>query len=117
MKKKKIIIRPEWVGQFPIWHNYLPGDFPDGEMPCGPLEPNELAACPPLTSRLWEWSRWYDSFFDREDPANSEFPTSGDEENFWHEGIALYKMLQQELGDEYEIEPCKQIAGRLNTQE
>jgi len=100
--KKKIELLADY-SCYPLW------DRDDG----GDIEPWELPLSEATIERLLNWQDIYDGTIDWDDPAAAGFAGEQEEIAFEIEGISLWKQLQQELGDEYEIVYFSQLLQRV----
>ncbi|WP_341738070.1 hypothetical protein [Microcoleus sp. CAWBG640] len=92
MMLQRIKLMPDY-SCYPLW------DRDDG----GDIEPWELPLSEATIERLLNWQKIYDGIIDWDDPASAGFASAQEEIAFEREGISLWKQLQKELGDEYEI--------------
>lgn len=91
-------------------YNYYPlWDMDD----VGDIDPTELPLSEATIERLLNWQKIYDGIIDWDDPASAGFASSQEEIAFEREGISLWKQLQKELGDEYEIVYFSQLLQRV----
>ena len=92
MMLHRIKLMPDY-SCYPLW------DRDDG----GDIEPWELPLSEATIERLLNWQDIYDRTIDWDDPASAGFASEKEKRVFEREGISLWKQLQTELGDEYEI--------------
>jgi len=71
--------------------------------PGGEVDPAMLPISPALQDRLKAWAAAYDATLNRDDPASSGFPSSEAQAAWEREGLALWHLLQQELGSQYVV--------------
>jgi hypothetical protein len=91
-------------------YNYYPlWDLDD----VGDIDPTELPLSEATIERLLNWQKIYDGIIDWDDPASAGFASAQEEIAFEREGISLWKQLQKELGDEYEIVYFSQLLQRV----
>lgn len=91
-------------------YNYYPlWDMDD----VGDIDPKELPLSEATIERLLNWQKIYDGIIDWDDPASAGFTSAQEEIAFEREGISLWKQLQKELGDEYEIIYFSQLQQRV----
>ena len=91
-------------------YNYYPlWDMDD----VGDIDPTELPLSEATIERLLNWQKIYDGIIDWDDPASAGFASAQEEIAFEREGISLWKQLQKELGDEYEIVYFSQLLQRV----
>ena len=102
MMLQRIKLMPDY-SCYPLW------DRDDG----GDIEPWELPLSETTIERLLNWQKIYDGIIDWDDPASAGFASSQEEIAFEREGISLWKQLQKELGDEYEIVYFSQLLQRV----
>jgi hypothetical protein len=102
MMLQRIKLMPEY-NCYPLW------DRDDG----GDIEPWELPLSEATIERLLNWQKIYDGIIDWDDPASAGFASEQEKIAFEIEGISLWKQLQKELGDEYEIAYFSQLLQRI----
>lgn len=102
MMLQRIKLMPDY-SCYPLW------DRDDG----GDIEPWELPLSEATIERLLNWQDIYDRTIDWDDPASAGFASAQEEIAFEREGISLWKQLQKELGDEYEIVYFSQLLQRV----
>ncbi|MEZ2301447.1 MAG: hypothetical protein ACBR15_11550 [Microcoleus sp.] len=102
MMLQRIKLMPDY-SCYPLW------DRDDG----GDIEPWELPLSEATIERLLNWQKIYDGIIDWDDPASAGFASAQEEIAFEREGISLWKQLQKELGDEYEIVYFSQLLQRV----
>jgi hypothetical protein len=91
-------------------YNYYPlWDMDD----VGDIDPTELPLSEATIERLLNWQKIYDGIIDWDDPVSAGFASAQEEIAFEREGISLWKQLQKELGDEYEIVYFSQLLQRV----
>jgi len=88
---------------YPLW------DMDDG----GDIDPTDLPLSEGTIERLLNWQNIYDGIIDWDDPASAGFASEKEKMVFEREGISLWKKLQKELGDEYEIVYFSQLLQRV----
>jgi hypothetical protein len=88
----KIKLMPDY-GCWPLW---LEEDLED-------FDTEELAIQPETRFRLKRWAAVHDAMLNWDDPGNT--PDWPPEVSHWfdQEGIALWRILREELGPEYEV--------------
>jgi hypothetical protein len=70
----------------------------------GNINPDDLPISQHLREKIMEWAARFDAIINMDDPANSVFFKTKEEEfNFYKDGLELAHQLQSELGTEYEI--------------
>ena len=69
----------------------------------GNLDPAALGLSTGLTARLALWSEAYDARLDRADQGGSPPPTLEEIGRFEREGLALWRLVREELGSGYEV--------------
>ncbi|HEC1651981.1 TPA: hypothetical protein R1156_003968 [Yersinia enterocolitica] len=79
----------------PLW-DVSPEDYRD-------ISPEELPISSELKYRLREWAERYDAILNINDPASSGFESKEEEKQFIEDGHKLVRLLQEELGDSYNI--------------
>jgi len=104
MMLQRIKLMPDY-SCYPLW------DRDDG----GDIEPWELPLSEATIERLLNWQDIYDRTIDWDDPASAGFASEKEKRVFEREGISLWKQLQKELGDEYEIVYFSQLLQRVIT--
>jgi hypothetical protein len=67
------------------------------------IDPRSLPLRQETILRLDHWADIYDGILNMDDPASSGFKTEKDEEDWIQEGVLLWKLLQQELGTDYQV--------------
>jgi hypothetical protein len=82
-------------GCYPLW--WLDSDK------IGDIDPANVPLSVETINRLEKWADTYDSKLNNEDPESSTFANEDEKNAFEKEGINLWKRLQTELGDTYEI--------------
>ncbi len=83
---------------WPLWHM----DYEiDGEM--GNIDPTILPISMQLINQLDEWSKAYDEMFVSNESSDKAFKNFKSFEAFLEKGVVLAKMLQCELGNEFQI--------------
>jgi hypothetical protein len=102
MMLQRIKLMPDY-SCYPLW------DRDDG----GDIEPWELPLSETTIERLLNWQDIYDRTIDWDDPASAGFASEKEKKVFEREGISLWKQLQKELGDEYEIVYFSQLLQRV----
>jgi len=102
MMLQRIKLMPDY-SCYPLW------DRDDG----GDIEPWELPLSEATIERLLNWQKIYEGIIDWDDPASAGFASAQEEIAFEREGISLWKQLQKELGDEYEIVYFSQLLQRV----
>lgn len=102
MMLQRIKLMPDY-SCYPLW------DRDDG----GDIEPWELPLSEATIERLLNWQNIYDRTIDWDDPASAGFASEKEKMVFEIEGISLWKQLQKELGDEYEIVYFSQLLQRV----
>ncbi|MEG4066376.1 hypothetical protein QUA42_03320 [Microcoleus sp. Pol11C2] len=91
-------------------YNYYPlWDMDD----VGDIDPRELMLSEATIERLLNWQKIYDGIIDWDDPASAGFASTQEEIAFEREGISLWRQLQKELGDDYEIVYFSQLLQRV----
>jgi hypothetical protein len=95
---KQIKLMTEY-GAHPLWWHKETAR----EMNAYNLMPSTLPLRLETLARLRKWAETYDSILRWDDPAASGFATKEEEEAFEQEGIALWEMLREELGDNYHV--------------
>jgi len=88
---------------FPIWHS-------GGEV--GNIDPKELAVTGELRAALYAWAERFDRTLNPDNPAQSGFANSADEDSFDREGRRLWGLLQEQLS-EYRVLYFSQKDGTL----
>jgi len=88
---------------YPLW------DMDDG----GDIDPTDLPLSEGTIERLFNWQNIYDGIIDWDDPASAGFASEKEKMVFEREGISLWKKIQKELGDEYEIVYFSQLLQRV----
>jgi hypothetical protein len=104
MMLQRIKLMPDY-SCYPLW------DRDDG----GDIEPWELPLSEAIIKRLLNWQDIYDGTIDWDDPASAGFASEKEKMVFEREGVSLWKQLQKELGDEYEIVYFSQLWQRVLT--
>ena len=102
MMLQRIKLMPDY-SCYPLW------DRDDG----GDIEPWELPLREATIERLLNWQKIYEGIIDWDDPASAGFASAQEEIAFEREGISLWKQLQKELGNEYEIVYFSQLLQRV----
>jgi hypothetical protein len=98
---KKIRLMVDY-GCDPLWW-----DEPDK---VGDIDPETLPLQEKTIEQLHNWAKMYDKTLDWDNPADSPgFANKQEEETFEKEGILLWKQVQKELADQYEISYYSQI--------
>ncbi|TBX37470.1 hypothetical protein [Rahnella] len=69
----------------------------------GDISPEEFPISSELKYRLREWAERYDAILNIDDPASSGFESKEEEKQFIDDGHKLARLLQEELGDSYNI--------------
>jgi len=69
----------------------------------GDISPEELPISSELKHSLREWAERYDAILNMDDPASSGFKNEEDEKRFIDDGHKLAYLLQEELGNTYNI--------------
>lgn len=80
---------------YPLWWS--------GGSEVGNIDPVSLALGSETLYRLESWSEIYDATLNLDDPSVSGFPDEEKEKTFEIEGINLWKQIQKELGEEFEV--------------
>ena len=80
---------------YPLWHA--------GGEDVGNINPDNLPLSKETVERLDRWAKAYDLTLNREDPPSSGFESEEASIKFDEEGQTLWKILQQELGPEYQV--------------
>jgi len=88
---------------YPLW------DMDDG----GDIDPTDLPLSEGTIELLLNWQNIYDGIIDWDDPASAGFASEKEKMVFEREGISLWKKIQKELGDEYEIVYFSQLLQRV----
>lgn len=103
---KHIKLMAEYGG-FVLW-----GEDP-GDM--GAIDADDLPLQPETRFRLKRWAAVYDAMLNWEDPGNT--PPWPPEVSHWfdQEGFALWRILREELGPEYEVSYYSRKRQRLFT--
>ncbi|MEG5163802.1 hypothetical protein QUB37_25810 [Microcoleus sp. AT3-A2] len=104
MMLQRIKLMPDY-SCYPLWNRDDGGD----------IEPWELPLSEATIERLLNWQDIYDQTIDWDDPASAGFASEKEKRVFEREGISLWKQLQKELGDEYEIVYFSQLQQRVLT--
>lgn len=69
----------------------------------GDISPEELPISSELKYSLREWAERYDAILNTDDPVSSGFKNGEEEKQFIDDGYKLAHLLQEELGDAYNI--------------
>ena len=80
---------------FPLWEA-SPGQV-------GNINPDELPISAGLRSKLAQWAAEYDATLNRDDPAQSGFPTDEAKAEFKRTGTELGEQLKSELGSNFSV--------------
>jgi hypothetical protein len=91
---KMIKLMPDY-GCFPLWEA--------SSEAIGNIDPDTLPLSAPLKSALADWAAQYDATLNSDDPLRSGFSLETEEVAFEQSGHNLLAMLQNELGEEYEV--------------
>ena len=91
---KMIKLMPDY-GCFPLWEA-----SPEAT---GNINPDTLPLSASLRSALADWAEQYDATLNADDPLQSGFSSAAEEAAFEQTGQSLLAMLQNELGQEYEV--------------
>ncbi|WP_264326879.1 hypothetical protein [Romeriopsis navalis] len=67
------------------------------------IDPSVLPVSKSTLERLNCWAEWYDSTLKQDDPENSGFKSSKEENDFNAEGVHLFRQLLAELPKSYEV--------------
>jgi len=78
---------------FPLW------DASPGQV--GNVDPGSLPISEQLQSELTAWAQSFNQTLNQDDPLNSGFVSTEEEEKFKAEGRALGERLQAELGADF----------------
>lgn len=78
----------------PLWHA--------GDDAVGPIHPEALPLSEALQRDVWAWAARYDASLDLDDPAASGMEAA-EAAAFAEDGRALWRRLQDELGDAYTV--------------
>ena len=91
---RKLKLMPDYEC-FPLWEA-SPGQV-------GNINPDELPISAGLRSKLVQWAAEYDATLNREDPAQSGFPTDESKAEFKRTGMELGEQLKSELGPDFSV--------------
>jgi hypothetical protein len=91
---KKLKLMPDY-DCFPLWWI----DHPAGKIA---VEPDEVPLAPETRARLERWAQAFDDQLDRANPPASRFDKA-DWARFDEEGLAIWGLLQRELGPGWEV--------------
>ncbi|MGQ8707722.1 hypothetical protein ACUTSW_17295 [Serratia sp. TSA_198.1] len=69
----------------------------------GDISPEELPISSELKHSLRKWAERYDAILNMDDPVSSGFKNEKEEKQFIDDGYKLAILLQEELGDSYNI--------------
>jgi len=69
----------------------------------GDISPEELPISSELKRSLRRWAERYDAILNMDDPVSSGFKNEKEEKQFIDDGYKLALLLQEELGDSYNI--------------
>lgn len=103
--KKQIELMADY-NCWPLWE-YEDNDLVDN------LHHKELSLSSEIKERLLNWQNIYDGIINWDDPASSDFASEAEKRAFEEEGISLWKVLQKELGNEYEIVYFSEVQRRV----
>ncbi|NVJ60932.1 MAG: hypothetical protein HWE27_11110 [Gammaproteobacteria bacterium] len=67
------------------------------------IDPASLPISDELKDRIGRWESAYDYTLNQDDPTESGFQSTDDEESFDLEGRLIWKELKNELGESFEV--------------
>jgi len=100
--KKLLKLMPEYEC-FPIWEGR------EGEN----IDPATLPISAGLRKRIEKWDSEYQATYDRNDPIDSNFESPEAEQAFDKTGQQLWRDLQAELGEQYQVTYFSVLTGTL----
>ena len=80
---------------FPLWKI--------GDKTVENISPDELPISKNLKEKLFAWQKKYDETLNMDDPTASGFKTSAEKESFEEDGLIIWKLLLEEIGNFYNI--------------
>lgn len=96
---RKLRLAVEFITE-PVWEI-----FPDGGV--DEIDPKELPISDELKRDLCAWAAQLHATYDSNYPTDSHFSTQAEEDEFCEQGPRLWKRLQQELNEDFLLEPYK----------